>query len=217
MRNKRQTIWLVSMLGLMVVLSAYYLFTDDVNEMDIASADFNADEIALSAIEQSELAKELTMEELTGEDLWSEEHSGHSAEMEEVGTLTNEEILKQVEAQATSGQDFFTSMQLERMEEMDKESDQLLRIITDSNENTSSMNQAFEKLQQMEDQLSKMTNIEEQLMEQFSQVFIEQDNNQWKVYVQSNNLEKSQAVSILDTVMNELGTSASQVVIQRVP
>lgn len=29
MNNKRQTIWLVSMLSLMVVLSAYYLFTDD--------------------------------------------------------------------------------------------------------------------------------------------------------------------------------------------
>ncbi|WP_138225484.1 SpoIIIAH-like family protein [Paenibacillus algicola] len=29
MNNKRQTIWLVSMLSLMVVLSAYYLFTED--------------------------------------------------------------------------------------------------------------------------------------------------------------------------------------------
>ena len=29
MNNKRQTIWLVSMLSLMVILSAYYLFTED--------------------------------------------------------------------------------------------------------------------------------------------------------------------------------------------
>lgn len=29
MNGKRQTIWLVSMLSLMVVLSAYYLFTED--------------------------------------------------------------------------------------------------------------------------------------------------------------------------------------------
>lgn len=29
MNNKRQTVWLVSMLSLMVVLSAYYLFTED--------------------------------------------------------------------------------------------------------------------------------------------------------------------------------------------
>lgn len=39
MNAKRQTIWLVSMLSLMVVLSAYYLFTEDVNKLDLASTD----------------------------------------------------------------------------------------------------------------------------------------------------------------------------------
>ena len=34
MNTKRQTVWLVSMLSLMVILSAYYLFTEDVNKSD---------------------------------------------------------------------------------------------------------------------------------------------------------------------------------------
>ncbi|SFB20192.1 stage III sporulation protein AH [Cohnella sp. OV330] len=34
MNNKRQTIWLVSMLSLMVILSSYYLFTEDVTQPD---------------------------------------------------------------------------------------------------------------------------------------------------------------------------------------
>lgn len=33
MNSKRQTVWLVSMLGLMVVLSAYYLFTDEAEQI----------------------------------------------------------------------------------------------------------------------------------------------------------------------------------------
>ncbi|MCI3920181.1 SpoIIIAH-like family protein [Paenibacillus sp. TRM 82003] len=37
MNTRRQTVWLVSMLGLMVVLSAYYLFTDEASEVPIAS------------------------------------------------------------------------------------------------------------------------------------------------------------------------------------
>lgn len=37
MNSKRQTIWLVSMLSLMVVLSAYYLFTDDVDKLNQAT------------------------------------------------------------------------------------------------------------------------------------------------------------------------------------
>ena len=35
MNTKRQTIWLVSMLSLMVVLSAYYLFTQDASSPDL--------------------------------------------------------------------------------------------------------------------------------------------------------------------------------------
>lgn len=37
MNNKRQTIWLVSMLSLMVILSAYYLFTEDVGKSDLTA------------------------------------------------------------------------------------------------------------------------------------------------------------------------------------
>ncbi|MGF7048586.1 stage III sporulation protein AH [Paenibacillus sp. DS2015] len=39
MNNKRQTIWLVSMLSLMVVLSAYYLFTEDSGSSTMPVAD----------------------------------------------------------------------------------------------------------------------------------------------------------------------------------
>lgn len=38
MNAKRQTIWLVSMLSLMVVLSAYYLFTEDSGKVDLTTA-----------------------------------------------------------------------------------------------------------------------------------------------------------------------------------
>ncbi|KIL41111.1 hypothetical protein SD70_08675 [Gordoniibacillus kamchatkensis] len=38
MNAKRQTIWLVSMLSLMVVLSAYYLFTEDTSKVDVTTA-----------------------------------------------------------------------------------------------------------------------------------------------------------------------------------
>ena len=214
MRNRRQTIWLVSMLGLMVVLSAYYLLTDDVKEMDFAASEFAAEEIALDTIEKSD---ELTLEELTGESFWLNEHGEPAALAEEGQPITDEQILQQIEARATSGQDFFAAMQLQRMESMDKESDRLLKIITDSSQNSVSMNQAFEEMQLLEDELTRMTSIEEQLLDDFSQVFIERESKQWKIYVQSDNLQKSQAVSILDLVMNELDVPANQIVVQRVP
>lgn len=39
MNNKRQTVWLVSMLSLMVILSAYYLFTEDSGPINTPVAD----------------------------------------------------------------------------------------------------------------------------------------------------------------------------------
>lgn len=39
MNNKRQTVWLVSMLSLMVILSAYYLFTEDSGPINAPVAD----------------------------------------------------------------------------------------------------------------------------------------------------------------------------------
>ncbi|MEK4437075.1 SpoIIIAH-like family protein [Paenibacillus sp. FSL K6-2862] len=39
MNNKRQTVWLVSMLSLMVILSAYYLFTEDSGPVNVPVAE----------------------------------------------------------------------------------------------------------------------------------------------------------------------------------
>ncbi|ALP38586.1 10-formyltetrahydrofolate dehydrogenase [Paenibacillus sp. IHB B 3084] len=56
MNNKRQTVWLVSMLSLMVVLSAYYLFTEDSSPANPPVADS----------EQVSKAKQDTAQEAAG-------------------------------------------------------------------------------------------------------------------------------------------------------
>jgi stage III sporulation protein AH len=48
MNSKRQTIWLVSMLSLMVVLSAYYLFTEDVYKLKNAADPTQSEQIQVS-------------------------------------------------------------------------------------------------------------------------------------------------------------------------
>lgn len=50
MNTKRQTVWLVSMLSLMVVLSAYYLFTEDVNNLDLTKQQAAGTEIKVDTI-----------------------------------------------------------------------------------------------------------------------------------------------------------------------
>jgi len=49
MNTRRQTVWLVSMLGLMVVLSAYYLFTDEVDQVPVTTEEA-ADQVVVEGI-----------------------------------------------------------------------------------------------------------------------------------------------------------------------
>ena len=50
MNTRRQTVWLVSMLGLMVVLSAYYLFTDEADQIPVPTEQTAQNEIIVEGV-----------------------------------------------------------------------------------------------------------------------------------------------------------------------
>ncbi|MFB5268372.1 SpoIIIAH-like family protein [Paenibacillus enshidis] len=67
MNNKRQTIWLVSMLSLMVVLSAYYLFTEDTGTATDPVADSTQVDGGATATPGTGDSDELTVNEVVTE------------------------------------------------------------------------------------------------------------------------------------------------------
>ncbi|SDR88954.1 stage III sporulation protein AH [Paenibacillaceae bacterium GAS479] len=77
MNSKRQTIWLVSMLSLMVVLSAYYLFTEDTGTKglkDTAQTQAGAAEVSSS--------EGIDVQQVTGKGALEEEAAVEAAEQE---------------------------------------------------------------------------------------------------------------------------------------
>ena len=99
MNTRRQTVWLVSMLGLMVVLSAYYLFTDNVDDLNVADNGSYSD----VQVDMTDPSSDHSDDVLhLSEGLWEE-------------WKTDEEILEEYEAKETSAFDYFTSLHLERM------------------------------------------------------------------------------------------------------
>ncbi|WP_248925302.1 SpoIIIAH-like family protein [Paenibacillus hamazuiensis] len=263
MNAKRQTVWLVSMLSLMVVLSAYYLFTEDVNQLEFtgtgvkqgseikvttnehstsgteakssgAGTDAAADAKAAAPTDAKTDAKASS----TGTVDASKQNAGaadskassvktdaktdskSTAAQTQTGTdaaKSDAKILDQVKAQATSGSDFFVSQQLKRNEEMGKQTEKLMTIITDSKQNTEAVSKAYEDLRKLEDKEAKITNLEESLMKDFPQVFVNEEASKWKIVVQTNKLEKSQAVSIVDKVMKEMSVGPENIVVQYMP
>ncbi|WP_281886661.1 SpoIIIAH-like family protein [Paenibacillus sp. YYML68] len=274
MNSKRQTVWLVSMLSLMVVLSAYYLFTEDVSELEVATAGMKTNEIVVNTGQLD--VKPQANAEKTGEvdaaadkegtaqkpeadktDAKSEPKadakaepqaadSGKEAPKSDAKTETKEsstktdtpssaaedktakpvsskeaseqaQLLQKMQATATAGTDYFINLQLKRNEEWSAQVEKLLTVITDSKQTTDASvkaQQEYDKLIEME---TKITSFEESLQKDFAYAVVTQTGSKWKISVQTTKLEKSQAVSILDKAMKELGLSAEQVTIEAKP
>lgn len=204
MNTKRQTIWLVSMLSIMVVLSAYYLFTDDVNELNVASDELSTEDIVVDSVGTSgQLIDEIWMNDQIGQ--LEEEAAADQSK-------TDEEILQEVQAQQESGYGFFTSLHLQRDEDFSKKSQDLLSVI--ANGNSEAQTQAWAEFNEIEEMETKLTHLEDLLRQDFENAIITEEEDMWKVIVQTDTMEKSQAVSIIEMVMAEMEAELGQVVVQ---
>ncbi|MDF2651052.1 MAG: stage sporulation protein [Paenibacillus sp.] len=246
MNAKRQTIWLVSMLSLMVVLSAYYLFTEDVNKLDLATTEtINKTQevkIDMSQVDPANAAK-TDVKATTGGDAKVDtkavtpQNSTKTDAKSDVKTdakttttqdasnatkpdtaKTDDQVLKIVEEQArtTSASDYFTNEQMKQRDYFSKTSSDLMEIIIDSKKAPEAVAKATNDLAKLTDIQEKVENLQDVLMKDFPQAIINQDGNKWKVTVQSDKLEKSQGVTIVDMVMKELSTGPENIKIQYV-
>ncbi|MCR8633952.1 SpoIIIAH-like family protein [Paenibacillus radicis (ex Xue et al. 2023)] len=274
MNSKRQTIWLVSMLSLMVVLSAYYLFTEDVNNLQfgsnqttkstgtVSTTSPSAKEIVVntndlnvnptpsgaqtdkkaSAATTPEAKqptatpvkpeqKESSIKTETNKDTQSNasqtggktaaaadtKAAQPTAKTDTQVSAADAKVLQQVMTQAKSGTDYFTSIGLKRNEDLAKQTEKWLTIISDPKQTAEAAANAEAELRKIQDNEAKVTSLEETLMKEFPQAVITEESSKWKITVQSNKLEKSQAVSIIEKVMNEMNVGAEKIVVQYVP
>ena len=230
MTNKRQTIWLVSMLSLMVVLSAYYLFTEDTGTssqvaetQQIKGTPSDAQEASATNPLDGLVMNEVVTEGLvTGEQ--TDETGAPVVVEEEVssektdGAKTDEEVLKEMEAQNTSASaaNIFENYQWERTAENSRIESELLAAAGDNSKTPEENAKAVEQLRILEEKNSKITGIEEQLSQQYANAIVEEDNDQYKVVVISEKLEAKDAVTIVDMVINELDVTQDKVRVQYV-
>ncbi|MFE5322902.1 SpoIIIAH-like family protein [Paenibacillus sp. NPDC056579] len=255
MNSKRQTIWLVSMLSLMVVLSAYYLFTEDVNKLDfnatgtaeptakeivVNTNDLNAAKQAPAADAQGSAqtgtaapdakqapaaAKPEQKESSVKTDTPSDAKAKQDTQAKDQATSkandqispADAKVLQQVSAQATSGTDYFINLGLKRNEEMAKQTEQWMTILSDTKQTPEAAANAAAELKKIQDNEAKVTNLEDILLKDFPQAVVTQEASKWRVTVQSNKLEKSQAVTIVEKVMEEMNIGPDKIIVQYIP
>lgn len=209
MNAKRQTVWLVSMLSLMVVLSAYYLFSDELKNLDDVSGIADEADRGGAAVVEGDALDSLQMSDyMTGDAI------ANSLDQTNGSTL-DEQVLKIVQNQGSSGADALITLQLLRNEEMGKREEQLLTLIN-SKEDAEVVESAWDEYYAIQDQEAKLTNLEQLLEQKFNSVAVMEQSGKWNVYVHNDTLELSEAVGIFDLATRELSISAANIEIKHV-
>ncbi|GBF72655.1 hypothetical protein PA598K_00918 [Paenibacillus sp. 598K] len=211
MNTKRQTIWLVSMLSLMVILSAYYLFTEDATPQDITDAK------GITDVVLGEGATEATsagMPGLTEEIIVTEDEHIGGKDNAEPTSEADQEVLNILKEQQAISSDYFTQQQYLRAEQLSSEVDRLYGIVTDMSQDPEDASEAIAQLDTIQEVDEKISGLEEELGSEFNKVAITPEADKYKVVVQSENLERGQAAGILDKVMRALNVSPEQVTVQ---
>ncbi|GIP32268.1 SpoIIIAH-like family protein [Paenibacillus sp. J2TS4] len=209
MNTKRQTIWLVSMLSLMVVLSAYYLFTEKVEDLDLT-----ADGVLMEDVN-------VELSQLNGEPAADPDQavSGQVQKDADKGSVdqSDQAVLDQIESQAVSGVDYFSALSLKRLETVQTRTEELMNLANSQDKSNEEIAQALDELQQIEMTQAKVDSLEEQLTQEYKSAIVMEQDNKWNVIVQTDKLEKSEAVSIADLVIAEMNIGPEKIQIQYIP
>ncbi len=285
MNNKRQTIWLVSMLSLMVILSAYYLFTDEsgtkappvaestqvdgqkpaagqgangtsdelvVNEVieegtdgDSGANEQNAESTDTGAQTGSEdPAKAAQGDQGKEGEPRQEGEQGKQGDQEQAGTKdsakepkvtetkegeqapaetsstqggkTEQEVLEEVAAQASSARAQLDAYKLDREQKNMKLYDELISKIDNHESKPEETAQASEQLKEAEEKEEIILNIEAQLQQQFGNAVVKEESEKYNVVVLSDKLDAKGAADIVGLVMKELKVSQDKVTVQYV-
>jgi len=113
------------------------------------------------------------------------------------------------------GRAYFDNIELQRRTKVSEEEERLNNIIADTTNNTQDQAAAaIEDLHRLDATEERISSLEEKLLATYENAVVEQDNDNFKVVVQADKLNKAQAVSIVETATKELQVTPDRVTVQ---
>ncbi|GAA0416699.1 MAG: SpoIIIAH-like family protein [Bacillota bacterium] len=172
---KKQTVWLLTMLSLMIVLSVYYMTSPDSEDIAYVNNGQDNDEEAVPTD--------------------SNETEG-DAKVDEISNLGEDQL--------------FTSLRMELEDNRSAQKERLTDIVASSSSTPTEKEQALEEIDVLENLSSKEKILEDSILASanYEDVLVRTMEDDEKVVVQlkvEEKLPKSQAVSIMQMVRDEIG------------
>ncbi|ADV93180.1 MULTISPECIES: stage III sporulation ratchet engulfment protein SpoIIIAH [Bacillus] len=204
---KKQTVWLLTMLSLVVVLSVYYIMSPESKnavEMQSEKSASDSGEVATEKApakqdkkEKSGTETEKGKEDGTKGTKDSSADKETSAEASEKGTVVTE----------TADDDLFTTYRLDLEDARSKEREELNAIVSSDDATAKEKSEAYDKMTA----LSEVEGTEKQLetlikTQGYEDALVNAEGDKINITVKSDKHSKSKATAIIDLVAKEIKT-----------
>ncbi|MYL33519.1 SpoIIIAH-like family protein [Pontibacillus yanchengensis] len=181
---KKQTVWLLTMLSLMIVLSVYYMTSP------------SEDQVALLYDEEEKNEEEAASEGTNSEGTMSEDGVVET-KGEEKGNVTS----------SVASDEIFTAMRMQIEDSRSKTKEELKDIMASGQMSASEVESVVSEIRQLEELSTKEKILEQsiQAKAEYPDVLVRAEESKVYVTVKANELSNSETVQIMDMVQEEFG------------
>ncbi|WP_210609656.1 SpoIIIAH-like family protein [Priestia flexa] len=182
---KKQTVWLLTMLSLVVVLSVYYMTTPESPQSNVAVVDQQEENTKKEA--GNEDAKEPAKEDTKKENAKSTPESKTT-----VSNVESDEL--------------FTALRLELIDERSKLKEELQEVAASKNVSATEVSKAMDKIDQLSELAEKEAVIETLIKSKgYEDALVRADGSEVNITVKTEKHSKAKANEIIQLVKKELG------------
>jgi stage III sporulation protein AH len=216
MMLKKQTVWLLTMLSLVVVLSVYYVTSPEGGTSDMVMTG-DDQEVSENSAEVKDLAKEqqpVEEEQPAEEEKPAEEKQpaeegkeGEGAEKgeSEEGEVQTEELEDGTVISSVSSDELFTELRLQVDDQRNKLKEQLQSIVASNDATADEKSEAYDEMEALTDAAHKEAILETLIKSQgYEDALVRADGNNVKITVKAKEHDKSSANKIMALVRDEM-------------
>jgi stage III sporulation protein AH len=208
---KKQTVWLLTMLSLVVVLSVYYITSPEQQQNELAAVDQEEEK------EQTEETAEEPLKDNEESNTNTEKEAQPNANETETETETNEKQANDIEVKDAvnkdaeiitnaAGDEVFETMRMQLLDERSQMKEELERKIGSTELSAEERSQAKEQMDELNEIAQKELLLETLLKaKNYNDVLVQADDKQVNITVKAEKQSKAEANKIMQTVRSELG------------
>lgn len=220
---RKQTVWLLTMLAVMVVLSGYYLVKGPQDQVPASGQ-----EQAVQKQEQDQLSDVIVESRQVDQPSGAAPVSGKKEGQTAAGQPSEQQkatsqgtpaptqsVGNAVSPVAETASEIFQGYKMKREAQLQQQKDEQLAIISNTDSSAQAIADARTKYEQLSNQETATTNIEEMLKANgYQDAVVYINNDKVTVIVQKDKLSANEAVDIIAQVKQQLNVPATNVTVQ---